>query len=45
MLKWERVSVKDCIEWINIYAGTNSKIQVEYNIVAFPTTIIFDKNK
>ncbi|WP_077810116.1 TlpA disulfide reductase family protein [Polaribacter sp. BM10] len=45
MKKWQRASVKDSIEWINLYAGTNSKIQADYNVVAFPTTIIFDKDK
>jgi len=45
MKKWQRASEKDSIEWINLYAGSNSKIQTDYNVVAFPTTIIFDKNK
>lgn len=45
MKKWRRASEKDSIEWINLYAGANSKIQVDYNVVGFPTTIIFDKNK
>jgi len=45
MKKWQRASEKDSIEWINLYAGSNSKIQSDYNVVAFPTTIIFDKNK
>ena len=45
MKKWQRASEKDSIEWINLYAGSNSKIQADYNVVAFPTTIIFDKNK
>lgn len=45
MKKWQIASEKDSIEWINLYAGRNSKIQADYNVVAFPTTIIFDKNK
>lgn len=45
MSKWQRASEKDNIEWINLYAGANSKIQADYNVVAFPTTFIFDKNK
>lgn len=45
MKKWQRATIKDSIEWINLYAGANSKIQADYNVVAFPTTIIFDKNK
>jgi len=45
MQKWQRASEKDSIEWINLYAGANSKIQADYNVVAFPTTIIFNKNK
>lgn len=43
--KWKRASEKDAIEWINLYAGANSKIQADYNVVAFPTTMIFDSNK
>ena len=45
MKKWQRATVKDGIKWINLYAGRNSKIQADYGVVAFPTTIIFDKNR
>src|SRR5690606_29133495 len=44
MSKWQRATKQDGIEWVNLYAGANSKIQSDYNIVAFPTTIIYDKN-
>lgn len=43
--RWQKASEKDAIEWVNLYAGANSKIQTDYNIVSFPTMIIFDKNK
>lgn len=43
--KWQIASEKDSIEWINLYAGANSKIQADYNVVAFPTKIIFNKKK
>lgn len=43
--KWQNASKKDNIEWVNLYAGANSKIQTDYNVVSFPTTIIFNRNK
>lgn len=45
MKKWQRATEKDEIDWINLYAGANSKIEADYNIVFFPTKMIFDKNK
>ena len=43
--RWQKASQKDSIEWINLYAGANSKIQYDYNVASFPTTFIFDKNQ
>lgn len=42
--KWERASKSDDLQWINLYAGANSKIQSDYNVKAFPTKIVVDKN-
>lgn len=42
--KWERASKMDSLSWINLYAGANSKIQSDYNVKAFPTKIVVDKN-
>tara|TARA_R110000744_G_scaffold131862_1_gene240033 strand:- start:62 stop:358 length:297 start_codon:yes stop_codon:yes gene_type:complete len=42
--KWKKASIKDSLSWINLYAGANSKIQTDYNVTAFPTKIVVDKN-
>src|SRR5690606_34946917 len=42
---WKNSSLKDQIEWINLYAGPDSKIIPDYQITYYPTKIIFDKDK
>lgn len=42
---WKNSSSKDKIEWVNLYAGKDTTILLDYNITSFPTKIIFDRNK
>lgn len=42
--KWEKASESDNLKWINLYAGANSKIQSDYNVIAFPAKVIVNKN-
>lgn len=42
--KWEKASKMDSLSWINLYAGANSKIQADYNVNAFPTKIVVDRD-
>jgi len=44
-IRWEESSLKDSIQWINLYAGAVSEIEIKYNISAFPTKFVFDKNQ
>ena len=42
---WKKSSKQDQIEWVNLYAGSNSTIIPDYQITSYPTKIIFDNNK
>ncbi|OEI79526.1 hypothetical protein AST99_13970 [Formosa algae] len=42
---WKKSSSQDQIEWINLYAGSDSNIIPEYRITYYPTKIIFDTDK
>lgn len=42
--QWKLASEKDEIEWVNLYAGANSKIQADYNVTSFPSKIVVDRN-
>ncbi len=41
---WKRASIKDKIDWIDLYSGNKSAIENAYNVKSFPTKIIIDKN-
>ncbi len=43
-IKWKKASLKDEIDWIDLYSGNKSDIQITYNVKAFPTKVIIDKN-
>lgn len=43
-IRWEESSLKDSIQWINLYAGATSDIPVKYGVAAYPTKLTFDKN-
>jgi len=42
--RWAKASRKDSISWINLYAGAVSDIELDYDVVVFPTKIIFDED-
>jgi len=42
---WKKSSLQDGIKWKNLYAGANSKIEVEYDVNAFPTKIVVNNNR
>lgn len=42
--QWVKASKSDSIQWINLYAGANSKIQSDYNVTAFPTKVVVDRD-
>ncbi|WP_299836912.1 TlpA disulfide reductase family protein [uncultured Tenacibaculum sp.] len=39
---WKKSSSTDKINWINLYAGPNSQVQINYQINSFPSKIIFN---
>lgn len=41
---WKKTSKIDNINWINLYAGPNHQIQIDYQVKSFPTKIIFNSN-
>lgn len=44
-IRWQESALEDSIQWINLYAGAVSEIEIKYNISAFPTKLVFDKNQ
>lgn len=43
--KWRAASTEDNLQWIDLYAGDIPEMQVEYNVIGFPTKYVFDKDK
>ena len=41
---WESASVVDKISWRNLFADSNTDIEIKYKIKGFPTYILFDNN-
>ncbi len=39
---WNKVSKEDRIKWVDLYAGSNSEIQIAYKAYSFPTKIVID---
>lgn len=40
---WKKSSIEDKINWINLFAGSNSQVQIDYQVKSFPTKIIFNR--
>lgn len=42
--KWNKSSLQDDIQWVNLYAGDKSGLEAKYGIRGFPFKVLFDKN-
>lgn len=38
---WRNASIKDRIQWVNVYAGSISPIVLDYGVESYPTKILF----